>query len=236
MPLAVCLLGFVQARGQVSQPDSAVLSQSLQKTLTYFNTAIGEQSLLYNGSEYLYYDPVIKGNAGFMDIAKWQPGSVNYNGGSYQGVPMMYDLNTDQLVVLLYNKFSPFYLIPDKVEDFDLNGHHFISLRDSLAGIDKGYYEQWYGGKSKVLVKWVKSIQNATTTTGLETYFQEKHQYYIKKGNVYQPVSSEGDIVSVFKDRKKDIRQYISANKIRYRSDPKEAMVSIASYYDQITK
>ena len=77
-----------------------------------------------------------------------------------------------------------------------------------------------------------------TSTGGLdgpESYFDPAIDYYIRKNNTYYSVSSQGSMLTILKDKKKELQQYIRANQIKFRKDPEEAMVKIASYYDHLT-
>src|SRR3569833_1134939 len=103
--LRISLLCFISALfasssfAQVNTVDSA----SMQLASANFYKAIGQESRLYNGHEYLSYDPRIKGNALFPNDAKtWATGDVNYDGFTYSNVPMMYDIVKDAVVVMLY--------------------------------------------------------------------------------------------------------------------------------------
>jgi hypothetical protein len=227
--------------GQTAQNDSAYLQTTLNQTITSFNKLIGQQSRLYSGHEYQVYDRSIKGNALFpLDAETWELGSVNYDGIIYKDVPMMYDIYKDVVVVLLYNKFSRYSLLNERVHDFTLSDHHFVrveadSLNNNNSGITTGFYDQLYGGRIEVLAKRTKTIQNSTNVTAsLETYFIEKNEYYIRKGNTYYSVSSQSSFLKVLKDKKNILQQYIRENQIKFRNDPENAMSKIASYYDHL--
>jgi hypothetical protein len=58
----------------------------------------------------------------------------------------------------------------------------------------------------------------------------------VRKNNTYYPISSQGSLLSVFKDKKKELQQYIRSNEIKYRKEPEDAMVKIATYYDHLIK
>jgi len=228
--------------GQSAQDDSTYLKNSLARTVDNFNKSIGQQSRLYSGTEYLPYDRTIKGNALYpLEATTWQSGAVNYDGFTYKDVPIMYDIYKDVVVILLYNKFSMLTLLSDRVHDFSLPDHHFVrvvtdSLSANNSGISTGFYEQLYGGKVEVLAKRIKSIQNSTNVTAtIETYFLAKDEYYIRKGNTYYDVGSQGSVLKVFKDKKSQLQQYIRDNNIKFKKDPEDAMAKIAAYYDHLT-
>jgi hypothetical protein len=220
--------------------DSSSQQNALNNTLKFFSASIGKQSPLFNGAEYYFYDPHIKGNAYFLEARAFVPGAVFYDGELFTGVPMLYDIYSDKVVVLLYNHFSKFSLVNEKVKSFDLLDHHFVNINaDTLVNnsiIKSGFYDELYNGKTQVLVKRSKNIQTATSgILGPESYFNLVKNYYLRKNKVYYSITGKGSMIDVLKDRKKQIQQYIKANQIKFRRDPEEAMVKIASYYDHLT-
>jgi hypothetical protein len=48
-------------------------------------------------------------------------------------------------------------------------------------------------------------------------------------------VSTESDVLKVFKDKRKDISKYLRQNKIKFKKDHEFAMIKMAEYYDQLT-
>jgi hypothetical protein len=151
---------------------------------------------------------------------------------------MMFDVYKDCVVVLHYNKASRYTLLNDKLHYFNLSGHHFIYLNvDSVnnPGIHNGIYNQLYKGKTEVLAKRSKSIQTGTTGN-LENYFTAgKKEIYLKKGSIYYNINSVPSILKALQDKKKQVQLFISDNRINYKADPEQALVKIASYYDQLT-
>lgn len=229
--------------GQTALNDSSYLQTSVAQTVSNFYKSIGEQSRLYDGHEYLPYDPHLKGNALFpYDAQGWEPGEVVYDGILYKNVPMMYDVYKDALVVLLYNKFTMYTLLKTRVHDFSFANHHFVrldadSISNDKSGIVSGYYDQLYGGKIEVLARRSKTIQNSSNSVVLapETYFVSTNDYYLRKGNTYYKIGSKGAILGVLKDKKSELQQYLKSNKIKYNADPDDAMAKIAAYYDHLT-
>jgi hypothetical protein len=233
------LLFTVNIYAQASRSDSSSQQNALNNASTLFYASLGKSSPLFNGEEHYDYTPTITGNAYFLDVNSFSTGSVMYNGILFKGVPILYDVYSDNIIVLLHNNFTKYSLIKDKVSSFDLMAHHIINI-DSLslpptAIIKPGFYDEVYKGKLEVLVKRSKNIQTTSGLNTLESYFNPSINYYLKKNNVYYEISGKGSLLDLLKDKKKDIQQYIRANQINYRKDPAGALVKIASYYDHIT-
>ena len=241
----LCFLSTVfvgKSFGQGALSDSSYLQASVVQTVSNFYKAVGQQSRLYNGHEYPPYDPHIKGTPFFpYDEQNWYSGQVNYDGIVYKNVPMKYDVFKDALVVLLYNKFSMYTLLSEKVNDFTLDDHHFVrldadSIKNDNTGLTGGFYDQLYGGKIEVLAKRTKTIQNSSSAVAVpEAFFISHDEYYLRKGSTYYKIGSQRSVLNVLKDKKSAIQQYLRQNNIRYKDAPEDVMAKIAAYYDHLT-
>jgi len=241
----ICFLAAIaagKASGQSAQTDTGASQGALNNVIANFYLNIGQQSRLYSGREYQPYDPHIKGTALYpLDAQSWAMGEVTYDGFVYKNVPLKYDIYKDIVVSLLYNHFSSYALLSERVSAFAFSGHHFVrvnagNLENDKSGISTGFYDQLYGGKSEVLARRSKTVQNSTNQTlALETYFIEANDYYVRKGNAYYKVSGQGAFLNVFKDKKPELQKYMKDNGFKFRTDPEVAMARLAAYYDQIT-
>ena len=236
-----CIFLSKRSRGQTSIGDTTGQQVALTRITDAYNKAIGQQSRLYNGQEHNPYSPFIKGTAYFSDVNDFNPGTVTYDGIFYKDVPMMYDLYKDVVVAQLYNKFSTYCLINERVQSFDLLHHHFVYIvADSLnvkVGINTGFYDQLYSGNNlAVLVKRSKAIQSTSSSNTIETYFTSSKSFYLRKGNNYYSISGQSSLLNILKDKKKDLQQYIKTNKIKFKKAPEETMVAIVSRYDELSK
>ncbi|MDB4920329.1 hypothetical protein [Mucilaginibacter sp.] len=224
---------------QAALSDSSSQQNALNNAIILYSTSLGNQAPIYTGPEYYFYDPHIKGNAYFKEVNGFTKGSVYYDGILYNNISMLYDLNLDQVVVLLPSHVSKFMLLKERVKSFDFLGAHFININvDTLTNtvLKSGFYNQLYSGKSELLGKYSKSIQTTTSSiTGLENYFSQTKDYYIKKSNVYRSFGSQASLLDVLKDKKKELKKYIKANNIVYNDNPEEAMVKITTYYDHLS-
>lgn len=227
-----------------AQPGPATDSQqpAVQHNLNLFYVSLGKQSPLYNGTQYFFYDPrFVGGSAYFNDVQSFENGDIFYDGLRFNGVPMLYDLYKDAVVILLYNHFTKVQLIKSKVAWFNCLGHHFVNINtDSLGAnttMKPGFYDELYNGKIQILVKHIKTIQatgSNTGTTAIGQYFEANNQYYVKKGNSYYAVHSKHSFLNVLKDKRKQLNQFIRSAQIDFDSDRGAAMVKIASRYDHL--
>jgi len=239
--LIVTTLFAGKVSGQQSSGDSTVVQASLAQVTSNFYIALGQQSRLFSGKEYQAYDRNIKGTALYpLDAQSLEAGTVKYDGFTYTGVPMMYDIYQDELVALLYNHFSLYCLNKERVSEFSFAGHHFVRLNtdtilNDKSGLTTGFYEQLYSGKTEVLARHIKTIQHSTSMeSAVETFFLESHDYFLKKGNTWYKVDSQGAFYSVLKDKKQVLQKYLRDNNITFRETPELAMAMLAAYYDRL--
>jgi hypothetical protein len=222
------------AFGQATETTANINTST---TIDAFNTAIGQQSRLYSGTKFEPYQFITKGNAFFQDFVDFNPGSVVYDGITYTNVPLMYDLDRDMVVSLLFNKFTKYNLISERVAEFDLLNHHFIRIQqDSLnKQITTGFYDELYDNKLQLIAKRVKFIRSYAGTYVMQNEFNYKQDYYLKKGTVYYKVNSQGSFIDVLKDHKNELKKFIKDKKIKFNKDPEGAMVMMAGYYDSLS-
>jgi hypothetical protein len=228
------------ASAQTVVADSLSQTQTAYTNITdNFYTAIGPQSRLYNGKEYNAYDRNFIGNAYLMDIDEWHTGTVLYDGYVYKNIQLRYDLYKDAVIVFLYKSSLLVSLPSEKVASFDVLDHHFINIKNNPAvpsSVKTGFYDELYSGKTQVLARRMKDLQNQTDIAGgIKSYFRPTVDYYVLKNGEYYTVNSKSTFLDVFKDKKKEIQQFIKSNSIKFKKTQEQAMVKIAAYYDHIT-
>jgi len=216
--------------GQTASRDSTLKNDAVDA----YNAVMANQLEFYNGAEYKLYPNAYKGSPYFEEKNHCTPSLIRYNGTWYKNVPVLYDLYNDLMVGAMHD--SLYVLRADKLTDLYLLNHHFINLTQASAGkLTPGYYDILYNSKSQVLVKRARTVQNNVTQQGVEVIYENKDVIYIKKGNNYYEVSSKGSVLDVFNDRKKQLKQYLNDNNIRYGSDKEGSVVRLTRYYDQLT-
>jgi len=230
--LCLCILPGIIISAQPATTDSS--TENNQKTIDLFYRSVNENAHLYNGREYIMYDPRVKGNP-YFNALDLQAGSLFYDGTLYQNVPMLYEIMGEQVVIRQYNQGVLITLVNEKIDYFNLFNHTFIHITPDSSNtvISNGFYDRLYNGNTVVFAKRQKIITEDPNT--FERSFTEKDRYFIYKSGEYHSVSDRGDILNVFKDKKKDIAKYLRQNKINFKKAPEYAMVKMAEYYDQLT-
>ena len=237
--LCALMLGNLKVFSQPVITDTTLKTTTAIAALQLYQNAMSAQLKLYNGPEYKYENPNIKGSPFFIESNEWQKGTVVYDGAVYQNVSMRYDLFKDELVVLHYTGVSPFYLIKDKVSHFDFDQHNFTHVKimeGTTRGISSGYYEVLYEGSITILAKYnvIKQAQVGTQTGNVYGEFVHSTRYFVLVNNQYQDFKKPSALTGILEDKKEELRRFIKVNKIDTKNNPKESIAIIAAEYDRL--
>jgi hypothetical protein len=234
--LLICSLfvNALEAQGLFVDLQTQALDQSYPVKLYYH--AVGENAHIYNGYEYMTPDRNIKGSPYFTDALT--PASLFYDGCYYQNVHILYDMVRELVVVNRLDQNYKISLISSKLNSFSIKNHEFIRIdRDSLSGIDlnSGFYDRIYAGKSTILVKREKYIQEVMEYTATSQTYIDQNFYYVKFGGNYVEVSSKSAVLKLLGDKKSTIKSYLRKNKLDFKSDFEKTLIATFAYYDQLT-
>ncbi len=228
---------YTQSQSQQLAPDTSS-PPAFKNVMASYNNSFAGQLHLFNGKEYRDYRKPFEEGQPYFITNTWTKGTVDYDGNRYDNVSVLYNLVTDELIILNYNNISKIQLIKEKVAQFSMAGHSFINITpDSLfsSGLTPGFYDVLAAGKLSLLVRHTKNIQPYIRQT-IELKIFSKDHYYLKKNNGYSAISSKKSFLEQFGDKRKQVQQFIRQNKLRYRKDPANTMVRSVEYYNQITK
>jgi len=229
----VFTMTIVNASAQSLLTDTPRYTPDAQQAIDDYNTAIADQSEIYNGAGYTLYPAASKGSAYFNDAVFTAPGAIRYDGIMYKNVPLLYDMYADVFVAAQRNIL--FVLRADRLSDVYLQGHHFVKLIfQKEQPLTPGFYDELYDGQTQVLVKRARQVNNITSVQTIETIYENEDVIYIKKDNHYYKVDGKGSVLNVFKDKKRQLSRFLSDKGIRYKNDKEAAIVKLAIYYDQL--
>lgn len=205
--------------------DSTV-QQAKEYALNIYHLFLGEQSAIYNGNANISYDPLMRGHA-FFKIDSLVNGTITYEGILYRDMPLLYDLVLDQPILLNEDGYL-IGLLNRNVRDFFLSGHHFINTRT-------GFYDLLSQGRLTLMAKRIKRIEESIEGMTLIHTIVPKDFFYVIKDSVTTELSNERSLLVLVADKKKEVKQFIRTNKIKFRKDPEHAIIAITGYYNQLS-
>lgn len=223
----------------ISQSAFAQLSTDSSESTVAVNLyykSLGNQSPLYNGSEYIETDTILREGHVFFGVNNFEIGTIQFDGMLFRGVPILYDIVRDQVITLHYSQYYKLNLPAEKIDYFSLPGHLFVYLPpDSLNKIRPGFYEKLYDGKTQLLAKRIKKIKEEHSNEDIYDIIVQSTNLYIKKDGVYHIINDKRMLLDVLKNKKKELQQYLKKNNIKFKHNREPAIIRTLEYYDRVT-
>jgi len=80
--------------------------------------ALGEQAPVYNGNEYIEYAYSLQEGHPFFKSSVFTKGDIYFDGMMFLGVPMLYDLIKDQVIIRDFHNIYKINLPANKIQQF----------------------------------------------------------------------------------------------------------------------
>jgi hypothetical protein len=236
--IALLQLPVVQIFAQSSAEDSIFYTKTLNNALDIYYRSAGDQSRLYNGTEYTGYPYVFAEGHPFFLTSKNQIGSIVYDKVEYQGVDLLYDEMMG--AVIFQDERHRIQLSSDRISGFTIGDNKFIRIvHDSLLNNapETGFYNILYEGNLGVLKKEIKTSRIVNSfSQELTRVVDVKTNYYLKNNNQYVQISTQNELLNFLSPRKKEIQHYIKTNKLSFKKDTDNLLAKVAAFYDLQTK
>jgi len=230
-------LSAIPALAQSPAADSILYQKAVYRAIAVYHEAMGDQSGLFNGIQYAQF-PFSFAENGHPFFKENKPGTGSiYDNVLYENVQLQYD--EVQEVIFMQDSARRIQLLNPRITGFTLFDNTFIRLvKDSANAIslNTGFYNLLYNGNTRLLKKEEKMIREDVSTGVILRYIEVLTRYYIERNHTWYSIKSKNGVLDVFKDRKKELRQFIKKNKLSYRKDKDDMLVKVTAYYDQLTK
>jgi len=214
--------------------DSAYY-ESTEKIIGLYYTALGEQAPIYNGNEYIEYAFTLQEGHPFFKSSVFTNADIYFDGMLFLGVPMLYDLIKDQVVILDFHNQYKINLPANKIQQFILSDHVFVRIvHNNFNEMNTGFYEELYKGKTGLFAKRGKEIIEKRGSNAIDNVVNSTNAYYVMKKDIYYKFKNERSLLKILSDKKKEIQQYLKKNRVRYKDDPERAMIMAIEYYNRL--
>ncbi|RNI22538.1 hypothetical protein [Rufibacter latericius] len=239
--LSAAFVFFIQGKvsAQKAENTAETPSSSASFPVSLYQKATKEESHLLNGPEYVDIRRANHEGHPFFFRDEKTLGNVHYDGATYEEVPLLYNLVTDE-VILYRNGLLLQKLVKEKLASFQLNGHQFIRLEiaDTTTNtpLRTGFYDVMHDGNTKLLVKRQKEKQDLIVDQKLLERFTSIDKFYIQQGPAYHQVKSGRSVYNVFSDQKKELKKYARSKKLKFRKQREESILALVLYYDSLKK
>lgn len=203
-------------------------------TYTWFDEITGPLDLrLVNGIEYIEQHRMINDKTKFLPAREFLIGSVTYGGETYYKVPLKFNIYDDLLIVKLRedSNLVIYQLLNEKLTAFSIGDHQFVQINtDPTADNDlEGFYEILATkNQMKLLKRHRKNLDQVLEEDFVYyQFFDAEPEYYLALGKEYFPVNSRRDFLRLFKEDKREIRDFYRNYKSLRRSQSDQFMINL---------
>ena len=187
---------------------------------------LNNNSLLYNGTEYIKQFDQTKGTP-FFPTEKTN-GSVLYFGNWYQNLDLLYDIQDDVVITRDILGLLKMRLTREKLDEFIVDGHHFVKLK--LTTPSGEFYEQFYKGQRSLLMQWRKVTDSEDPQN--QKFILRKTLFVLDKGEII-PLDKTSDLFSIDPKHQKELKKIYREQKISFKKDPINASKAIIHEIEQ---
>jgi hypothetical protein len=199
-----------------------LLSASLCTVAREVPDTLRDNSLLYNGTEYVKQFNSVNGNPFYPALRN--SGNVLYYGNWYGELELLYDCQDDVVIVRDLQGSLKLQLIKEKLDEFNIDGHHFVKLK--LVNARGEYYEQILKGKRQLLVQWRK-VQ-VTDNSKTDEYALRKTVFILQDGKV-TTLDNASDLYALDKPHQRELRRFYHESGYSFKKDPIKASQAVIS-------
>ena len=211
------------------------LRQSIDSSAVRYLRIVDSQSVLYYGNEQEGHKRVT--NHPYLEDEKYVKARLSYLQVIYSEVLLRLDLSRNELVIMSPDHRN-IVLFHENVDFAELHNWHIIHFRsDSLPGCpSSGYYMLLYSGKCKVLEKRFAVLTlKSGYSTSQEQYYSFSTTFYLFKDGIYYNIRNKKGLLKILNPYKKELKRFISANRLRFRRDKQKFFTLTVSEYEKLS-
>ena len=233
MTRACLLICLILGSGRLLAQDAG-RQQSIDNYIADYLRMADKQSVLYYGKEQEWYPRTT--NHPYLKDEQFAKARLSYRGIIYPEALLRLDLSRNELVILSPD-LRNFVLFPENVDFTELHDQTIIyHRRDSLPGCPStGYYILLHSGSCKVLEKITANFVEKSELGKIERLYVFATSFYLYKDGVYHTIRNQRGLLKVLHPYKKELKQFILANRLLFRRNAEEFLTRTVSEYEKIS-
>jgi|WetSurSiteA1Bulk_404760.scaffolds.fasta_scaffold21365_2 hypothetical protein len=198
---------------------------------------IPENQVLYNGRVWRNLYAAVEGDQ-FLFSKEFLPGAVTMKGRTFSDVMIMYDIFKDEILTP-YKPVGILQLNKELADSFSIyflnKKYNFERIQDSKMEELNGYCNVIYKGGSELLVRYIKKIEKLADGGSYDKFYQVNRIFLERDGKI-NLISSKSDLLKVFNDYRKQIRNFIKKNGIIVSRGDAESFIPVLQFTDTLEK
>lgn len=201
------LFGFVVNSQNESESENYYIM--FDQIVSYENTN------LYNGTRYAEKYRTRNNDHKFYLTSEYLIGNIEYDGQTYFGIEIKYDISEEKLLVNLPSYIGHYMilLLNSKIEKFYINNSIFVKLIDKSKNLP-GFYEVIFESpKLRFYKKYLKFRSEYFYKKKVYNSFENKDYYILYQTDTYHRFKSYKDLIRLFPELKKELNDYSKSQK-----------------------
>jgi hypothetical protein len=242
----VCLLVFqscLWTYGQMQDGQYAFVVQASQYAKDLYSEA--NKSRVYQGMKYVPIAPNRLVDIGSPYCLRSELGeeTITIGGTPFVGIPILFDLMQNKVVSAMPGTTLMFSLVNEDIDQFTLEGHTFINLRDSSIrqlGFEPGFYDLLFdGSRLKTFAKRTKKYSEASNTirygATIQKIYTDKTDLFVWMEGQFFLIKSKKALLSLLKSKQPQMHTYVmNESKRLSKGDLEEILVTVSKLYDTL--
>jgi len=201
----------------------------------------GSSGEFINGREYFPYF-VASQHKPLIRNGEYRTSSLVFNGRKIDNIALMYDTYKDKVIytndtLIFNNRFCQIDLNKNNIERFDLffamdtmTFMYLTKKADKTFNLDDGFYEVVYDNECRYIIK---HRSTCSLSNGVFEYYYSPASY-LKINGRYVKMTTKGQFLNLFGDKREEIKKYIQNKKIRYHKATSRQIAGIIKFYENL--
>ena len=193
----------------------------------------GDYAEIYNGKMEAVYNIMQYKSFPYYMNSDFTEASIIYKNIYYPNQKVRLDLFKEQVILLPPEKQFGIILSFQNVEKVNMYNKTFVRMiPPKESGLKQGYYIQLLGNEKMQL--YCKVYFNLVQKDVIYYGFERGIRYYLLYNNRYYPVKNKGSFTKLFPQYKKQINKYSKDNKLNFKQNTDESLISLAGYCEEL--
>jgi hypothetical protein len=219
--------------------SSAKVNETLFDLETFTAKLYGTNDVVVNGRKYIPTHYNAKGNPYFL-TDNWMKGSLVIDGKKHDNQELLYNIDIEKVILkTTINSTDTIYLVLNSefIEAFYLGGRYFVNAsQTNFKKQFQGFLEQVYSGRFMVMTRHQKSFVSSYSKNSPNGFYSATTSvHYILNNGQISRVSTKKSLFNYFSAHKRDIKNYLHRNKIKYKQADALQLTKLFEYCDEIS-
>ena len=234
--MCICLFLALLGWHPLSAQDSLMWQVTEPYAVDYME-AVSRYAALFSGNRQQPLT-VSTQNHQYFKEETYTTGRLSYGGVIYPDISLRWDLYRDELVLFSPSNYN-LVLSNEHLGFAEMYGYHIFYFRhDGLKDCPPaGNYILLYSVENLFLLeKLTNTLLHKDENNRILYYFSLSTNFYLQKDGAYYKIKNRRTLLKKLDTHRKELKRFIRANELRYRSDAEKMVLQVVEEYDKLSR